>query len=105
MFQGSCNKELFIQWVQTCLIPELKQGQTIIMDNASFHKDDCIKDMLERAGCKLIYLPPYSPELNPIAKFWANMKAWIQKNIKDISDTTNAIQQFFQNYTKTQTSK
>ena len=53
-------------------IPQLKPGQVIILNNASFHKSERTKKLIESAKCKLFFLPPYSPELNPIEKFWAN---------------------------------
>ncbi|MFT6263795.1 MAG: transposase [Dasania sp.] len=95
IFQGSCNTELFMAWVQEQLVPSLKKGQVIVMDNASFHKSPRIHTAIEQAGCRLIYLPPYSPDLNPIEIFWANMKKWIKYNIPNITNTWNAIVQFF----------
>ena len=95
IFQGSCNTELFTAWIKQQLIPSLKKGQTIIMDNASFHKSPKVREAIENAGCKLIYLPPYSPDLNPIETFWANMKKWIKYHIPHISNTWDAISQFF----------
>jgi len=56
------------------MLPELKQGQIVIMDNASIHKSDETKQLIESIGCKLIFLPPYSPDLNPIEHFWAKLK-------------------------------
>ena len=78
VFNGSCNTELFTAWVKQQLVPSLKKGQTVVMDNASFHKSPKIREAIEKAGCRLIYLPPYSPDLNPIEIFWANMKKWIK---------------------------
>jgi transposase len=49
------------------------------MDNASFHKAPIIRDLIEKEGCQLIYLPPYSPELNPIEKYWSVLKKYIKK--------------------------
>ncbi len=72
-FYGSCNANLFLVWIEQMLIPELKAGQTVIMDNAAFHKSYKIREAIEAAGCTLIFLPPYSPDLNPIEKFWANL--------------------------------
>ena len=54
-----------------------------------------VRDLIENAGCKLIYLPPYSPDLNPIEIFWANMKKWIKNNIPQIENTYDALTQFF----------
>ena len=94
-FHGSCNASLFLAWVEQMLIPELRPGQTVIMDNASFHKSHKIRDAIEAAGCKLIYLPPYSPDLNPIEKFWANMKRWIKQHLPYMQDLHKAISFFF----------
>ena len=94
-FYGTCNSILFIAWVEKMLIPELKPGQTVIMDNASFHKSPIIKNLIEAAGCTLVYLPPYSPDLNPIEKFWANLKRWINQNVPHMEDLHKAISFFF----------
>ena len=85
-FQGSTNTALFNQWLETQLLPCLTKGQTIIMDNASFHKDEKTKTLIEKAKCHLLYLPPYSPDLNPIEKKWVQLKAII-KNKKRHVDT------------------
>lgn len=97
IFQGSCNTELFMSWIEQQLVPSLKKGQAVVMDNASFHKSPKIREAIEQAGCRLIYLPPYSPDLNPIETFWANMKKWIKCNIPHITHTWNAILTFFNN--------
>ena len=94
-FKGSCNSELCIAWVKEMLIPELTAGQTVIMDNASFHKSPKVREAIESAGCKLIYLPPYSPDLNPIEKFWANLKRWINQHLPYMEDLHKAISFFF----------
>lgn len=96
-FRGTCNTSLFITWIEKMLIPELKQGQVIIMDNATFHKSPAIKEMIESAGCRLIFLPPYSPDLNPIEKFWANLKRWINQHVPFMEDLHKAISFFFLN--------
>jgi len=51
------------------------------MDNASFHKSSEVQRLIESVGCKLIYLPPYSPDLNPIEKFWSVLKKWFKQKI------------------------
>ncbi len=68
-FCGSCNTELFNTWVEQFLIKELKPNQVVIMDNVSFHKSPRTKELIESVGCELIFLPPYSPDFNPIEKF------------------------------------
>lgn len=77
-FQGTCNTKLFNAWVEKFLVPELIPGQVVIMDNATFHKSDIVRKLIERAGCKLLFLPPYSPDLNPIEKFWALFKSRVR---------------------------
>lgn len=77
-FQGTCNTELFNQWVETFLVPSLIPGQVVILDNATFHKSEKTKELVENAGCSLLFLPPYSPDLNPIETFWAILKARIR---------------------------
>ena len=94
-FKGTCNTKLFIAWVKQMLIPELKPGQIVVMDNASFHKSPVIKEVIEAAGCSLVYLPPYSPDLNPIEKFWANLKRWIKQYLPFMEDIHKAISFFF----------
>ena len=78
---GCCDTRLFVAWVKQMLVPALKEGQTVVMDNASFHKSCVVKELIAKAGCKLLYLPPYSPDLNPIEKFWANLKRWINQHL------------------------
>jgi len=96
VFNGSCNSELFETWVEQFLIKELKPGQIVIMDNASFHRSQRTKDLIESVNCGIIFLPPYSPDLNPIEKFWANMKRWIKDKISDFIQLYDAIAHFFQ---------
>ncbi|MCT4635563.1 MAG: transposase [Rickettsiales bacterium] len=73
--------ELFEAWVDQFLVKDLQVGRVVIVDNASFHKSAKIRESIENAGCKLVFLPSYSPDLNPIEKFWVNMKRWIKSNI------------------------
>lgn len=95
VFHGSCNTKLFETWVEQFLIKELEPGQYVVMDNASFHKSSKTKELIESAGCKLLFLPPYSPDLNPIEKFWANMKRWIKGNILQFNKLYDALVSFF----------
>ena len=81
IFTGTCNTELFNIWIEQMLLPELEPGQVIIMDNVRTHKSKKTKELIESVGCKLIFLPTYSPDFNPIEHFWAQKKAKI-KTIK-----------------------
>lgn len=61
------------------------------MDNASFHKSEESKQLLQEAGCRILFLPPYSPDLNPIEKFWANFKKMVRSNLEKIQTLAEAI--------------
>jgi transposase len=61
------------------------------MDNASFHKSQDSQRLIEQVGCKVLFLPPYSPDLNPIEIFWANFKKMIQNNLGKFKTLTEAI--------------
>ena len=82
VFRGNMDKETFILWVKEMLIPTLKKGNIVVMDNASFHKDGIIRRLLRKAGCGLWYLPPYSPDLNKIEHYWAKVKKFHSRHIK-----------------------
>ena len=84
MFEGYTNKDLFELYLEQILIPNLKSGEYVIVDNASFHKGGRIKTLVENAGCTLIYLPAYSPDLNPIEHFWHPIKNDIRKNLENV---------------------
>jgi transposase len=86
---------VFNSWVENFLIKEVVPGQFVVMDNAAFHKSIKTRELIESVGCKIIFLPPYSPDLNPIEKFWANMKRWIKNKIHLFDNLYAAIQAFF----------
>lgn len=74
LFEGTCDTVVFNAWLETSLLPHLSKHTLIVMDNATFHKSAKTKELIEQARCRLLFLPPYSPELNPIEKTWANIK-------------------------------
>ncbi|BET39669.1 hypothetical protein SAP269_22580 (plasmid) [Spiroplasma ixodetis] len=78
-FEGHCNSKIFESYVKNILITVLKLGQIIVLDNATFHKSKLTQQLIENAGCKLLFLPPYSPNLNPIEHFWFAIKHNIRK--------------------------
>lgn len=90
-YSGTCDTILFNTWLKKFLIPELKVGQVVILDNASFHKSQESQRLIEEAGCKILFLPPYSPDLNPIEIFWANFKKMVQANLEKLKILTKAI--------------
>lgn len=78
-FTGHTDTEVFNAWVGQCLVPELEPGQTVLLDNASFHKSTKTRELIESAGCTLLFLPPYSPDLNPIEHCWHTLKSRLRK--------------------------
>jgi transposase len=79
LFDGSINVDVFEAWLQQALLPVLPNGAVVVMDNAPFHTSERIQEAVEAAGCFLEYLPPYSPDLNPIEHKWAQAKALRRK--------------------------
>jgi transposase len=73
---GSTDHIVFETWFEHVLLRELPAGSTIVMDNASFHRKDALNKLARYANCTIAFLPPYSPDYNPIEKKWANMKAF-----------------------------
>jgi len=78
-YSGTMDSRLFEFWFSNQLLPSLEQGTVIVMDNASFHSKKRLLFAAQNAGCRLLFLPPYSPELNPIEKFWAWLKRFLRK--------------------------
>ena len=78
-YNGTMDSTLFEFWFSNQLPPSLNKGTVIVMDNASFHSKKRLIRAVLNAGCRLLFLPPYSPELNPIEKFWAWLKRFLRK--------------------------
>ena len=78
-FEGITDAKRFNGWIKKCLLPTLRKGQVVIMDNAPIHKANLTKELIESAGCKLKYQPEYSPDLNPIEQQWAVIKRKYKK--------------------------
>jgi len=74
IFDGPMNGEMFLAWVRQGLVPVLKKGAVVIMDNLATHKVQGVSEAIEEAGARLIYLPPYSPDYNPIENMWSKIK-------------------------------
>lgn len=74
LYEGTCNTTLFNTWLEQQLMPVLPHGTILILDNATFHKSTATIALVNHAGHRLLFLPPYSPHLNPIEKLWANLK-------------------------------
>ena len=79
-YRYSTDTSLFNTWLENCLIPVLPEKSVIIMDNARFHKSDKTRSLIEQHGHTLLFLPAYSPDLNPIEQYWAIIKSKIKKS-------------------------
>ena len=79
VLDGPINRNAFEAYVEKVLVPELRPGDIVIMDNLSSHKGPRIRQMIEAAGGSLLYLPPYSPDFNPIENAFAKLKALLRK--------------------------
>lgn len=90
-FEGNTNTEIFNQWIEDFLIPELKANQILILDNAAFHKSSKTRELIESANCKLLYLPPYSPDFNPIEQKWSHVKNQVKKIRNKFEDFTRCL--------------
>ena len=77
--EGATNREAFKAYVERVLAPELRPGQVVVMDNLTAHKGERVREPIEGRGCKLLYLPPYSPDFNPIEEAFAKIKAVLRK--------------------------
>ena len=94
-YKGYTDLSLFIGWFEQILCPKLKKGDCVILDNASFHKSVELAAIADDFEIKIIYLPAYSPDLNPIEKCWANFKKKLRKIIKKSKSFQEAITQAF----------
>ncbi len=77
--EGATTAAVFEAYVEEVLAPSLRPGQLVIMDNLSAHKGDRVRELVEERGCELLYLPPYSPDLNPIEEAFSKIKGILRK--------------------------
>lgn len=74
LFEGYSTAHTFATYVEQVLVPALRPGMVVVIDNARFHKSKKVIELIEAAGCKIMFLPPYSPDFNPIEHWWAPVK-------------------------------
>jgi transposase len=72
--EAATDREIFLAYLDHCLCPALRPGDVAVMDNLSSHKVNGVRQRIENCGARLLYLPPYSPDLNPIEKAWGKLK-------------------------------
>ena len=78
--EWATDSNAFIAFVKNCLLKTLKKGQIVFLDNAKFHKPKIIQELIKSADAKVVFLPPYSPDLSPIEKMWSKIKHYIKKS-------------------------
>ena len=91
-YNRNTDSTVFEYWFERQLTPLLRPGDVVIMDNASFHRKTKLYEIAEHHHIKILFLPPYSPELNPIEKTWANIKRWLRKNLRFYPSFDDALQ-------------
>lgn len=112
-FEGSCNRDLFEAWLSQSLIPQLNPGDMIIVDNATFHKGESIREIIEDALCEIWYLPAYSPDLNKIERemcrgflglqnravenWWSVLKTWMKQMLPEFETVRECVDAAFKN--------
>lgn len=75
---AATNTDIMVAFVEHVLLPTLRPGQVVIMDNLGPHKAKRVRELIEGAGCRLLFLPPYSPDFNPIEEAWSKIKAFLR---------------------------
>jgi transposase len=92
VIDGPINGKSFLAYVEQLLVPTLKQGDVVIIDNLGSHKGKAVRKAIRTAGAKLFFLPPYSPDLNPIEQAFATLKALLRKaDERTVEDTWRRI--------------
>lgn len=92
VFDGPINRQSFLAWVEQRLVPVLKPGDIVVLDNLGSHKGRSVRKAIRAAGAKLIFLPPYSPDLNPIEQAFAKLKTLLRKaNARSVEETWKSI--------------
>lgn len=78
VFDGPVNGDIFRTYVKRVLVPTLRSGDVVVMDNLGSHKSQAVRDAIRSVGAHLLFLPPYSPDLNPIEQAFAKLKHWMR---------------------------
>ncbi len=79
VFDGPTDATIFRSYTEQCLAPSLKTGDIVVMDNLASHKVEGIREAIDNVGASVWYLPPYSPDMNPIEKMWSKVKTWLRR--------------------------
>ena len=95
-YDCSTDSILFEFWFENCLLKEAHKGSVIILDNAAFHKKSILPALAKKYSCEVLFLPPYSPDLNPIEKKWAWLKQKLRSILSDFDSFDLALWNVFQ---------
>lgn len=95
IYNDTMTSELFEKWFSNFLIPSIEEKSVIILDNATFHRMDKLREIAQKFGHIILPLPPYSPELNPIEKVWANLKKFVRNNIHKFASLDDILVAYF----------
>ena len=95
-YSGTTDSVLFEFWFENCLLKEVDKGSVIILDNATFHKKSVLPNLAKIKNCTVLFLPPYSPDLNPIEKKWAWLKRKLRGSLHNFDSFDHALQAAFQ---------
>ena len=96
IYQGETTAECFAEYLKDTLLPTLSEDDIIVMDNMRSHHAKAVKEVLNASGIKYLYLPPYSPDLNPIEKMWSKIKAYLRKvKVRTAPELPDAIERAF----------
>jgi transposase len=95
IYDGTTDAVLFEHWFEHALLKEIPSGSYCILDNAAFHRKSRLHDLAQKAGCTVIFLPPYSPDLNLIEKYWAWLKGRLRKTLPESDDFISTLCRIF----------
>ena len=91
LYRENTSYTLFEEWFENELLPQIKNRSIIVLDNATFHRKKMLRELAKKRKCRMLFLPPYSPDLNPIEKNWSNTKTYLRNNVKKHETLQDAI--------------
>jgi transposase len=91
LYKENTTYLLFEDWFKSDLLPKIKKKSIIVLDNATFHRKKVLREFAKQRKCHVIFLPPYSPDLNPIEKKWSNTKSYLKNNIHKFNTLQDGI--------------
>ena len=98
VLDGPINGESFRVYVEAELVPTLKPGDIVVMDNLGSHKGKAVRQAIRKVGARVLFLPKYSPDLNPIEQLFAKIKHWLREAAaRSLSEITNALKHILEN--------